>query len=438
MYLETKRQIFPRFYFLSNDDLLEILGQSRNPEAVQPHLKKCFDNIVALSMAKASMGSKFEAAMAAANGESVPFVDVTTLDGPVEAWLCDIEKNMRDTIKEELRKAHANLKRMLIKRDKWVKEHPGQLCISAGQIQWTADVTKALGLSKERDDQRALKSLKKKQVAMLNKFSEAIRGNLTQQQRLKIVVLVTIEVHARDILEKLVKSKVADASAFEWLSQLRMYWDREIDDCVVRQTNTQFQQGYEYLGNSGRLVITPLTDRCYMTLTTALHLHRGGGPKGPAGTGKTETVKDLGKALGNYLIVANCSEGLDFKSMGRMFSGLSRTGAWGCSDEFNRINIESPHGKGIGFNGPVDTLWTESRNSVMDDNKILTLINRERISMPQQVSLLFEMDDLSVASPATVSRCGMVYYDYSSLGWPPTSWLGRRWTRCATRSSRRR
>lgn len=54
LYLETKRQIFPRFYFLSNDDVLEILGQSQNPRAMQPHLKKCFDNIKSLNIEDAS------------------------------------------------------------------------------------------------------------------------------------------------------------------------------------------------------------------------------------------------------------------------------------------------------------------------------------------------------------------------------------------------
>jgi len=105
------------------------------------------------------------------------------------------------------------------------------------------------------------------------------------------------------------------------MSQLRFYWDKKKDCITIRQTNTEQLYGYEYLGNSGRLAITPLTDRCYITLTTALSLFRGGSPKGPAGTGKTETVKDLGKNLAYYVIVINCSDGLDYKSMGRMFSG---------------------------------------------------------------------------------------------------------------------
>ena len=340
MYLETKRQAFPRFYFLSNDDLLEILGQARDPHAVQPHLKKCFDGISKLEMATSGTDNRrhHEATgMYAADGEFVPFHAPVILEGPVEVWLTEIETTMRVTLKKLLINTLANLRKA--KKDKWLKEWPGQLLISAGLISWTGECGKAL-LEVEKGEKHALKDLKKKQILNLKKLADLVKATLTKVERKKLIALITIEVHSRDVIDRMNKAECSSVNSFEWISQLRFYWDKDEDDCVIRQINTRFVYGYEYLGNSGRLVITPLTDRCYMTLTTALHLFRGGSPQGPAGTGKTETVKDLGKALGKYVIVQNCSEALDFKSIGRMFSGLAQTGAWGCFDEFNRIDIE--------------------------------------------------------------------------------------------------
>lgn len=82
--------------------------------------------------------------------------------------------------------------------------------------------------------------------------------------------------HAKDVVENLWKNQISDYNAFEWISQLRYYI--EDNNLLVKIVQTVFPYGCEYLGNTLRLVITPLTDRCYMTLMGALKLNLGGAP----------------------------------------------------------------------------------------------------------------------------------------------------------------
>ncbi|XP_073817377.1 dynein beta chain, ciliary-like [Musca autumnalis] len=346
-YLETKRLAFPRFYFISSADLLDILSNGNNPQIIERHFIKLFDSILRLSFASyrnhnaIGMYSK-------ENNEYVPFISPEGIpcEGRVELWLQILITEMRHTLHELFSKA---LQVQTEKsRDKWLNDWPAQVALCCSQISWTADVNRAFAWMEEGYE-AAMKDLHKNQIVQLNSLINLLLGELTPGDRQKIMTICTIDVHSRDVVSRIIQARVDSSFAFQWQSQLRHRWT-EVDesgedslvaeDCFANICDAEFRYAYEYLGNTSRLVITPLTDRCYITLTQSLHLVMGGAPAGPAGTGKTETTKDLGRALGVMVYVFNCSEQMDYKSCGNIYKGLAQTGAWGCFDEFNRISVE--------------------------------------------------------------------------------------------------
>ncbi|KAI8914343.1 dynein heavy chain and region D6 of dynein motor-domain-containing protein [Gorgonomyces haynaldii] len=339
-YLETKRLAFPRFYFVSASDLLDILAKGNKPVEVAVHLPKLFDSISSLKFETGADGQPTKSAigMYSREDEYVAFTTPCECVGPVETWLNRLVDTMRATLRQLLGEAVAAYEEK--PREQWIFDHPAQITLAGTGIWWTTEVNVAFGRLEEGYE-NSLKDYYKKQVNQLTTLISLIQGELTKGQRQMIMTVCTLDVHARDMVAKLINEKAENASCFTWQSQLRLRWD-DIDqnDCFINICDAVFRYNYEYLGNTPRLVITALTDRCYITLTQSLHLIMGGAPAGPAGTGKTETVKDLGKALAIMVYVFNCSEQMDYKSIGNIFKGLAQSGTWGCFDEFNRIAVE--------------------------------------------------------------------------------------------------
>jgi len=330
-YLDSKKLLFPRFFFLSNDELIEILAEAKNPLNVQPFVKKIFEAVNEFKF----NGEQEIVGLISVEGENIPYITPVETQGEmngVERWLLKSEEIMRKSlasITKDAIEAFTNRP-----RERWILEWPGQVVIAVGQVYWTKSVTDAM----KDGGMYGLQQLAERNSEELMREVKLVRGNLTALERATIGALVVIDVHARDIVSEMVQEKVAVEDDFGWLSRLRYHWENGA--LLVRMLNAQAYYGYEYLGNSSRLVITPLTDRCYRTLLGAHHLNLGGAPAGPAGTGKTETVKDLAKAVAIQCVVFNCSDGLDYVAMGKFFKGLAASGAWACFDEFNRIELE--------------------------------------------------------------------------------------------------
>ena len=322
-YLERQRSDFSRFYFLGDDDLLEIIGNSGEPGKVLSHLGKMFAGIVSASYSDDQKVDndilvQFNG-MLSKDGEIVKLDEVIDVKPKmaVKTWLKQLEDGMQRTLAKLLQNAvqedafsgsiatNEESKKTFVA---WAEKFPGQVMILATLVNWSMSVDAALrnGDNCEQSLNEVLDGVNGK----LEVMAQTVLMDLPHESRKKFEQLITELVHQRDVTRSLIVDKVSSPTDFRWLYHLRFNYnpmaEKLTEKLCISLSNASFFYGFEYLGIGERLVQTPLTDRCYLTLTQALHFRMGGNPFGPAGTGKTESVKALGAQLGRFVVVMNC------------------------------------------------------------------------------------------------------------------------------------
>ncbi|ODQ67358.1 hypothetical protein NADFUDRAFT_21086 [Nadsonia fulvescens var. elongata DSM 6958] len=340
-YLEKIRQTFARFYFVGDEDLLEIIGNLNNIQVVERHLRKMFSGIA---------GFIYDAENTSVVGIKSKDNEVVNFNTPlmlnhsqkVANWLIDLDEQVKLTLSDSLPVAIMSYTEILsdgkISQDNllsWVKRNPAQINDLSTQIYWTKSIEDAF------ESNGSLLQVENKVIAVLEHLANIVLKEEISLNRRKCESLITSLVHQREILASLKLNCTNGSASFSWTSQMRFYYNydaKPLDRLVIKQANATFKYGFEYLGVQDKLIITPLVDKCFLTMTQALNQGLGGSPFGPAGTGKTESIKALGQQLGKFVLVFCCDESFNFQALGRILLGLCQVGAWGCFDEFNRLD----------------------------------------------------------------------------------------------------
>lgn len=341
-YLEKQRKRFPRFYFVGNEDLLELLGGGTKMEQVNPHLKQMFAGISSVT---------YDPITSEITELVSPENEILKLDTPISLirsreltiWLGELENEMKSTLSNRIVEASSAVNEVFesgtFSTDSTssiralVERFPNQALIVALQVHFAEFVSLLLAAKNLSDATQFYENLAKSLATLTTSSNDALMSR-------KLRSLVIEVIHFKDIVHSLSNSDEFHLSAI-WNSQQLFYLDGAADPLekvVIKQGRYTFSYGYEYQGVVERLAFTPLVDKCFHAMTQALAQKLGGSPTGPAGTGKTECVKALGHNLGRMVLVFCCDETFDFQSMGRILLGICKSGCWGCFDEFNRLD----------------------------------------------------------------------------------------------------
>ncbi|KAK3260718.1 hypothetical protein CYMTET_30338, partial [Cymbomonas tetramitiformis] len=385
-YLDRQRAAFPRFFFVSNTEMLAIMSHVQSPVNLERMLCKCFDSVHCLAFTEhAAVGS-----LVGLNEETLTFhaPAATKVEDqwgnlmkvlPVETWLQQTILMMNRTLQVQLaaclteggvpwwserpdtpvstlRTRHDLQQRHGKALIAMMRSYPGQLLLVVAQAQFTQQVEVAIpgGYPPMR---RLLNDLQT-QFQSMELLLTGAKPLPAREKQLCISIMFMVT-YQRDVLQRLQSIDPQDDSDFEWQRLTRMYPmarsaevggknqtlsdagpDAETMHIEIRAMDNALWYGDEFISTHSRLVCSPLTERAGLSLIMAFKQYVGGCLMGPSGVGKTETAKDLARGCGKMCVLFNCSAMVEPEAISNFLKGLSASGCWGCLDDLDLLQLD--------------------------------------------------------------------------------------------------
>ena len=325
LYLEKTRLDFPRFFFLSDDEMLTILFNKENPRTLIFSLVRCFPGVKKFKVNK-SLEIK---SIIGNHSERVKlFHSIATqdLNENITDWLIRLEKEIHKTLKKKIFQAHQNFEIGSCT----MNSYPGMVNFCCWTLFWTTQIQKCF----QPFDVKKLQSFVRKQKDIIANEIEKLKSDLSRLNRKLISAMITLQIYQKDLTKLLITKNIKSETDFEWKAQIRFYSQDE--KVHVSLMNVSISYGYEY-NNQFSIVNTPLTERCYRTLMEAYHYNYFGSIIGPSGSGKTETIKSLANTFALLFKAFTGNDQLNFKYIENILKSLVACGAWICFKNFDQI-----------------------------------------------------------------------------------------------------
>ena len=361
-YVDNKKLLFPRFFFLSNTEILRVLSETKDPTKVMPYCQKIFEGIQRLEFNDISAIQ----AMISPTNERVSFlfqIQPREAKGCVEKWLTELENQMCGTLQQQMitaKDAFVNAK-----QESWLQDWPAQVILAVQHHLWTSDIQEAIKGGEQALKEQSIK-LKNDVAAMI----DYLKTNVMSESILICVKsLIIQQLYFKEVTDKIYQERITSENDFSWSLQIKMHLVE--NELQLSMFNVNINYRYEYIGSTKRLVMSPSTHEGILGLALAFNQHYFGCISGPCDVGKSSLGKELASYIGTMYRTFSGSDRNTVTSIANFLSGVASSGCWAVLEDFNRSSSDIMSYMSVFIDKLRQCNLAEKENITLDDGNAI-------------------------------------------------------------------